>query len=180
MSRYCGGKESKHILAAAEDWRDICLLTGKSLFNNKLVWTPESTDQLMHFFVDNLDWGEGNFLAKLERQLAPAAPEANQLAAEMMWVMLLCPSNVKPPKKRENINVIMGWSGESIEADNKYLSDNVLDGIGSGGTAYNNLRWKELEYFIRLLKDFLPLSDDNKIGLMADGPAFAKWCEAIE
>ena len=95
MSRYCGQKNTAPILDAAARWRDVGLLSDGSVFTDKRLWTLASLEALERYFVHNLDEGEGNFLDKLRAQLAPTEPVVKQLAAEMLWVMLLCPSVVK-------------------------------------------------------------------------------------
>ena len=180
MSRYCGDKDATAILTAASVWRERCLVNGKSIFSDSDIWTNDNIDELIHYFVNNLDWGKGNFLTKLEEQLSPASNSAKILAAEMMWVMLLCPSNIGPDKKRENINAILGWSDLKIPDDSEFYSDAVLLGVGSGGPGYNQFRWKELVYCIKFAKEFITLSDSDKKQLLVDGDKFAGWCENIE
>ena len=103
MSRYCGDKDLKPILDAAIAWRDRCLLDDGSVFLDKNIWNRKNIEQLDKDFVQNLDYGEGNFFEKLEKQLEASDPSVKQLAAEVMWVMLLCPSNIGADKKRETV-----------------------------------------------------------------------------
>ena len=103
MSRFCGEKVTGPILDAAQTWRDKCLLGREGLLGPDSVWREEYLAELDQYYVQNLDWGEGNFLGKLSSQLSPATPQAKILAAEIMWVMMLCPSNISPDKKIENI-----------------------------------------------------------------------------
>jgi len=67
------------VLAAAERWKDRCLLHDGSGFTEKRLWTLDNFGQLDRYFVQNLDTGDGDFLEKLEAQLDPAAPEAKQV-----------------------------------------------------------------------------------------------------
>lgn len=180
MSSYCGEKNIEPIISSAHAWRDRCLINGTSVFSDDNIWTGNNIEQLVSYFVNNLDWGEGNFLSKLEDQLSKATNEARRLAAEMMWVMLLCPSNIGPEKKRENINSIMSWADQQIPNDNEYYNDAVLSGVGSSGPGYNQFRWKELVYFIRFTKEFISLKDDYKKKILFDGNSFAVWLENIE
>lgn len=180
MSRYCGTKNIAPILDAAEKWRDRCLLQGKAVFSNDDVWSLDNAQQLIKYFVENLNWGEGDFLGKLEQQLSPTTAGAKQLAAEMMWVMLLCPSNIGPNKKRENVDAILRWADIAVPENNEFYSDDVLVGVGSGGTAYNNLRWKELVYFVRLIDSLLRLDIEKRKALLNDRNVFVRWCEEVE
>ncbi|WP_022959459.1 MrcB family domain-containing protein [Spongiibacter tropicus] len=179
MSRFCGNKNTAPILQAAQQWQEVSLLNGQSLFGFGDIWNSHTLDELVTYFVDNLNYGEGNFVQKLETQLASARPESKILCAEIMWAMLLAPSNIKPSKKRENINHILAWAGVELPENQALLGDEPLSGIGSGGTAYNNLRWKELVYAIRLFKALFSLSPDERGKLLQNGQDFAQWLETI-
>jgi 5-methylcytosine-specific restriction protein B len=98
MSRFCGERDLASTFSAAEHWKERSLLQGLSLFSDRPVWTVEAVAQLNQYFVENLDWGTGNFLQKLDSQLTDASSDAKILAAEMMWVMMLCPSNIGAAK----------------------------------------------------------------------------------
>lgn len=100
MSRYCPPHDFGAVFEAAEHWRRQALESDGSVFSDPALWTSEHVESLITHFVDNLDEGEGQFLEKLKDQLQPAGPEAKQLAAEMMWLMRLCPSNTHAPRKR--------------------------------------------------------------------------------
>ena len=180
MSRFCGEMIVEPVLNAAAEWRDKCLLQEKSIFSSERIWTLSNVEQLVTHYVNNLDDGDGGFLEKLEDQLSQATLEAKQLLGEMMWVMLLSPSNIGPVKKRENVDKILSWANVAVAADNEFYSDEVLSGIGSGGTAYNNLRWRELVYFIRMMQAFLALGKDQREMLLGNRNVFAEWLEGIE
>ncbi|WP_319576699.1 hypothetical protein [uncultured Desulfobacter sp.] len=94
MSRYCGDRDSRLTIEAAEHWRQHGLLEDGSILTGKSLWKLEHLQALDQYFINQLDDGEGNFFEKFSRQLAPTAPEVKQLAAEILWVMLLCPSNI--------------------------------------------------------------------------------------
>jgi len=180
MSRYCGGKETEQKFQILEKWKNQCLLGGGSIFDLGSVWNAENVDYLKQYFVDNLNYGSGDFISKLEGQLAPIPSEAKQLCAEIMWLMLFCPSNIKPASKRKTINTIMAWSGETIPETCPALADEIFEGFGSGGTAYNTLRWMELVYLIRLLESFYRLSESERFELVQDATNLSTWLENIE
>lgn len=180
MSRYCGDEDASVTLETAEQWKDVSLINGKSIFTGEEIWNIENLDYLDKYFVHNLNWGEGNFIQKLEAQLEPTPNATKKLCAEMIWLMLLSPSNIGPAKKREIVNTIMSWGGGGIEPSHPLFTDEVLAGVGSAGMGFNNFRWKELVYFIRLLQEFYSFSDDRKRQLLNDGEEFSKWLEGIE
>ncbi|MEX2365425.1 MAG: hypothetical protein WD601_02385, partial [Pseudohongiellaceae bacterium] len=144
MARYCGNKDPEALLDAAQTWLKQCLQQGQSVFSDRVLWTLSNFQTLETHFSNNLDEGEGDFFDKLETQLSECKPEVKQLAAELMWLMLLCPSNISAGKKRQSVLRIWAWSGEELDETLPSLSDDTLKGVGSGGTSYNTNRWREL------------------------------------
>ncbi|MEW8063547.1 MAG: AAA family ATPase [Candidatus Thiodiazotropha endolucinida] len=179
MSRYCGEKQVEPILKAAEHWKSVGLLSEGSVFNKGSIWTSEYLESLDHHFINQPDAGEGNFYEKLEAQLEPTGVGVKQLAAEMLWLMLLCPSNIGESKKREGIECIWEWSGEAFPEDSEWIKDDVLGGVGSAGTSFNTNRWRELVFFIRAMIAFKRLTDQERKNLLSDGWAFAQWLEQV-
>ena len=179
MARFCGEMETASKFNAAEKWKKKCLLASGSIFSEDAVWSMENISALNQYFVNNLDEGEGDFFSKLEAQISPTEPEVKQLAAEMMWVMLLCPSNIGPDKKKESVLRIWEWSGKPFQPSDDLFGDEVLSGIGSAGTSYNTNRWRELVYFVNFAQQFcaLPLAEREK--LLGDGWVFAEWLQSI-
>lgn len=179
MSRFCGDMDAEAVLNAAEIWKKDSLINGESVFGFGKIWTPENIQELITHYVDNLDDGSGNFVEKLEKQLEPASDDAKTLCAEIMWVMLLCPSNIGPAKKRDNVEIILSWAGRSLPENPSVIGDKALAGIGSGGTAYSNLRWKELVYAVLLFKRFLAEDQSGRLKLLTNSEALARFCEQI-
>ena len=179
MSRYCGEQDTEPILNAAKYWLQNCLLTDGAIFSDKSLWKMEHLQAMETYFINQPDEGEGSFFEKLSAQLQPTVPEVKQLAAELLWLMLLYPSNIKEPKKREGINTIWSWSEEPFPEDSPWLKDAVLAGVGSAGPAYNINRWNELVFLIRLMMAFKTLTPQENKNLLKDGWIFAKWLEQI-
>lgn len=179
MSRHFPPHNPTQTFEAVEFWRDRCLNGNRSVFAEANLWEIGALQELETHFIKNYVHGDASFFDKLAEQLEPTSPEVKQLTAEMLWVMLLCPSNISPQKKREGIQQIWRWSGSEISSDIKWLSDEVLDGIGSGGTSYNTNRWRELTFFIRTMLAFKRLSANEQAVLLSDGWEFAKWLEGI-
>lgn len=99
--------------------------------------------------------------------------------AEMMWVMLLFPSNVGATKKRENVLTIWSWSGDSLKEGHRLLSDEVLDGIGSGGVAFNTYRWLEVGFLIGALRDFTQRDEGDRTVILDDPWEFSGWLSGL-
>jgi len=179
MSRFHPDWDIKPILTAAEHWKRVALESQGSVFGDESIWTNENLDALQKFFVENLDFGEGNFMSKLEGQLRPTGPGTKKLMAEMMWFMFLCPSNIGSDNKRQNILETWSWSDAPRPSDSRWLSDNVLRGVGSAGTAFNTQRWREVVFFVKFMRAFRELESSSRSALLADGWQFAEWMESI-
>lgn len=131
------------------------------------------------YFVENLDTGTGTFLEKLQAQLAPASPGTKRLAAEMLWLLLLFPNNINRDTKVNQIAVVWGWSGESFPRDHPMLHEPLARGVGSGGMAYNNLRWAELVFLVVLMRDWRRREREEQQSLLSDPWRFAGWLDGI-
>jgi hypothetical protein len=99
--------ESCDRLEAGAHWCQNGLLTDGSLYTDKALWQLENLKLLDQYFVNQPDDGPGGFFDKLSTQLASTAPHIKQLAAEILWVMLLCPSNTGQEKRRLSNNMRM-------------------------------------------------------------------------
>jgi 5-methylcytosine-specific restriction protein B len=151
VSRYCGEKEIKPILEAAEHWKNSCLVGAGSVFSGEQLWRDEYLDALDRDYVARPDVGEGVFLKKLEQQLAPSPDGAKRLAAEMLWLLYLGPSSITVKHKRNVVDTVWSWSGTK-RPDTAWMSDDVLTGIGSGGPGFNQNQWRELAFLINLMR----------------------------
>lgn len=179
MSRYHPKRNIEPTLNAAVNWKTKALVQKTSIFSAAAVWSDENLDALNEHFVENPDNGDGSFMSKLQGQLVSVPVGAKQLAAEMLWFMLLCPSNTGPESKRETVLSIWDWSGADHPPNEPWLTDDVLQGIGSAGAAFNTLRWRELVFFIKLVRAFRLLTSSDQLRLLDDGWAFAEWLEEI-
>ena len=179
MSRYCGEVNPEPILEAANHWRDQALIGGGSVFAAKSLWSLESLDLLDRYFVKRPDPGDAKFLKKLEQQLEPTPPRAKQLAAEMMWLMYLCPSSLTPGHKRQTVQTVWEWSGEPLPSASRWLAEERLTGIGSAGPGFNQNQWRELVFLITLVRRFRTLEAGEQRRLTADGRAFDEWLTQV-
>lgn len=178
MSRYCGETDTASVLEAAIHWRDDALLGGRSVFSSDPIWTTEALQALDTFFVQQPDEGKGKFLEKLHKQLDEASSAAKRLAAEMMWLMYLCPSSLTPEHKRRTVQAIWSWSGQAMP-ESPWLSERVLKGIGSAGPGFNQNQWRELVFSINFAQRFQALQPDRQQELLADAWAFDEWLKEV-
>lgn len=169
------------IIETAERWKQNCLIGDGSLFLTASLWTPENINQFKHHFVDNLIYGsDQTFYEKFEIQMANSSIEVKQLAAEMLYILLLFPSKITARKKVEDIRLVWGWSGQNIDDIFPGLEASFAEGIGSTGMAYNNLRWAEFVFFTAWLISFKALTPSQRQDLVLNPWKFGNWLDGIE
>ena len=179
MARQNRERDTSPILAATEFWMGECLLRDGSVFTpGKSLWTSSLVEEVFHAFVDHPDYSGDDFMTKLKRQLGAASAPAQQLTAEMLWALLLFPSNMKARTKRQQITELWGLSGEQLQAGHQLLRDDVLVGIGSGGPGFNNYRPNELEFLIQLTRD-LKRRTTSERSVLHDYDGFLAWIESV-
>lgn len=179
MSRYCGDVDPEPIFRAAEHWCTQTLKSDGSVFSERPLWRLEYIEAIEQYYVKNIDETDRTFFEKLKEQLTPTTPETKELVAEMLWVMLLCPSNLTAEKKREDVKLVWSWSGQALSGDLPWLSNQTLRGIGSAGQSFSYNRWRELTFFVRFLLAFKALDPSERNRLLQDGWAFAEWLKVI-
>jgi 5-methylcytosine-specific restriction enzyme B len=91
--------QTEPILEIAQFWRDRCLLADGSVFSDEHLWNTACADELERVFIDQPDTGDRTFDEKLKDQLSVASGDAIRLAAEMLWVLLLFPNNLRRETK---------------------------------------------------------------------------------
>lgn len=168
-----------NVLVAAQTWRDVSLLGGNSIFTGTEVWSTANIQSFDRAFTQNPDESDRPFSAKLQEQLAPCSSEVKQLAAEVMWLLLLCPSNISADRKRENIKTVWEWSHSPYPSDSEWLVDNVLSGIGSAGPGYSNHRPRELTFCLHVLLAFRRLDEAQRTSLLSEPWQFSEWLQSI-
>ncbi|HFS0969406.1 TPA: AAA family ATPase [Pseudomonas aeruginosa] len=178
MSLYNPHHNATPVFAAINQWKQDCLLDGQALFAVGPRWTSDLLGELQQRFVESPDESAAIFLEKLKGQLAAASPEAIQLMAEVLWVVMLFQSNVKPTKKRENIKQVWSWSGSDFPANHPLIADDVLEGLGSAGQGFNRYRAAELAWLIRMVEAFHQLPRAQQEKYLSEPWHCAEWLDA--
>lgn len=180
MARYIKGRDSSPIIAAAREWVNKCLISDGSVFSDEPLWTAANLDLLDKHFVKNPDSSDQTFYDKMGRQLENAGPAAKRLMAEMLWSLLLFPSNISVQTKRDSIIRVWHWSNAQLSPDHPLLADDVLAGIGSCGMAINNHRWRELNYMIGMMIQLKSVSVTSRTNAFSEYHLFLDWIDQIE
>lgn len=179
MALYTYQHDAPTITAAGRRWVQTSLVGDGSVLGGGTISTAANYDALDRHFIQQPDAGSGSFYEKLKTQLASAPPDARKLMAELLWALFLFPSNITEDTKREGILEVWGWSGEQLDPAHPMLSDQLLDGIGSGGMGVNTNRWREMTYLIRLGQSIKAVAEANRADIFANYERFLEWIETI-
>ena len=182
MAIWTGLNHSPDILKAATAWRDICLQKEGSVFSNRLLWTKQNISQLKTLVVDHPIEDDRPFYEKLRAQIGNAAPEISQLAAEVIWILLLFvyEENYGVEKKRQRISEVWNFSKETLP-ESPYLSDDCLRGLANPGTSFLTRIWREFGFLLTVVVEWKSLSNSKQSSLLQENPwDLCQWVTNIE
>lgn len=179
MARFSEHDTTK-IYQVADAFRTNCLLRdGSLLFEEKPVWGQDALDRLHKSFVATPDEGDRSFIDKFKDQVSKTGPEVVRLAAEILCVYFLFPSSVGGVRKREVVNEVLGWAGDSLP-DSHLVSGAFSNGIGSGGQGYNTRRPFEIALLIEFAIAWKKLPAERQALVAADPWLFQEFVDNIE
>ena len=118
-------------------------------------------------------------MTKLKGQMEPASQFAQRLMAEMLWALLLFPSNMKARTKRQQVRDVWAMSGQQLPADHALLRDDVLKGIGSGGPGFNNYRPAEMKFLLDLTLDLKRRENAERQRYFTNYDTFIAWIDTV-
>jgi len=169
------------VFSAATQFKDRCLLNQHGLLLDKPgVWVSEHFETLINQYVKRPDAGDGGFYDKLHGQLSKCSATEVALAAELFWLVQLPTTNLAVQYKRSRIEWIWNANPPSVfPLESPFLTDDVLSGLGSGGTGYNLYLWMEFAFAINAFADLAARPQDERLAILSDGWTFADWLESI-
>ena len=177
-------KDAEPILAAADRWKQRCLLGEGSILTNRSLWTLANFQELQALYVEKLDdESSDSFVVKLRRQLGRGPADAKCLWAEMTWVYRLIQGqwSMGAESKRTRIRDIWNWSERDFPEDHELLGDAVLGaGVVHPGTAYNTLAWMEFRFFVVAMRRWFSLQREQRESLLGSTWEFASWLDNTE
>jgi 5-methylcytosine-specific restriction protein B len=179
MATLTKSRNLEPVINAAQEWIRTCLIADGSVLSDEALWTPENVAELRRVFVEHPQEGKDDFFTKLKGQMKAASPSAKRLMAEMIWALLLFPTNIKRSTKRQHIVAVWSMSGEPLRENMPMLSNEVLSGIGSGGPGFNNHRWREIVFLILLVGDLKKGSLDDRRTVLSEYDAFIDWIARV-
>lgn len=179
MARRFQSRDTTSLLAAAGQWINACLIGDSGILSPGTRWTQALVIEVRDAFVGHPDLSDNSFIAKLKGQMKNASGPAQQLMAEMLWALLLFPSNTKARTKRQQVTDLWALSAGQLAKDCPYLGDEVLRGVGSGGPAFNTYRPEELTFLIALTLDLKCKTEAERRHILSDYDIFMKWMENV-
>ena len=99
--------------------------------------------------------------------------------AELLWALFLFPSNIGADTKRDGVVRVWGWSGDSLDPGHPMLTDEVFDGIGSGGMGVNTNRWREIGYLVGLGQAIKAVPPAERAALFDDYDRYMDWMQTV-
>lgn len=171
---------SAKIYGIAAQFQASCLqVDGSLLFENDPVWSLANLEDLYHLFVESSDTGDRSFLEKFQDQLAKASRGTIRLAAEVILVHFLFPSNVTGFTKRKLVRTVLQWANDHVDDD--YPAMAVLDrGVGSGGHGYNTRRPTEIKFVINVALKLKRLQSAEQASVFASAWSFRDTVGEVE
>jgi len=161
-------------------FRSNCLLSdGSLLFAGASIWRPDVLDRIHQVFVATPDEGDRSFIIKFKDQIGQAGQDVVRLAAEILCIYFLFPTNVGGPRKRQVVNEVLGWTGDTLPETHP-VSVAFSNGIGSGGQGYNTRRPFEIALLIDLAIAWKKLPTERQTSVIADPWLFQEFIDNIE
>jgi 5-methylcytosine-specific restriction enzyme B len=174
MSKFTKERSFEPIIEAANKFIKNCLVNDNSLFSSEQLWTQACVDEVRRAFDEKLDNGKDDFSTKLKSQMEPASAAAKRLTAEMLWALLLFPSNISYSRKILQIKGMWELSGTLLPENHGLLGEDILAGIGSGGPGYNSHRPREMIFLISLVRDLKNRTPEERETLLTDYDQFVR------
>lgn len=166
---------------AAQLFRNNCLMAdGSLLFGESAVWSLAHLRNLLSALVP--DEGDRTFMLKFQDQLKSIGQQEKRLAAEVLCIYFLFPSDITGNHKRRIINEVLAWTNgaDSLTEDNK-VSQAFEKGIGSsGGQSFNQRRFDEIRFLIKCAIAWKQLTHTDQQLTLQDPWKFQAQIDAVD
>jgi hypothetical protein len=162
-AEWCG----EQVYAAARGFAEDCLHRDGSLFSpNMTLWTRDNAGALQDA-IGGEDLSQGTFIGKLLDHLSGASPEVIQMAAELIYVLLLAEADTGGPKRREHVTAILELLSDppTIPAP----LDAAFDGGGVAGFGQAKTRRDaHMRFLLRLVRAVKELPASERTSVLSD------------
>lgn len=144
---------------------------------NEPTWTEQNAEELIRRISAG---GSGNFVEKLQKQLAGAAPGVCVLAAELISLHLLPISSTRGDTKRSQVNEVLGWSGIAYR-----IPEVIERGFTAGGTfnssiGYNTSNWEHVVWLAKFVKHVRGLTEAQRAQALSNPEAFGELTAGVD
>lgn len=177
--------KAENIYTVVKRFKEESWIDGTSFFDSsKNIWNTEILDKLKSTFPDtdtsttdndgSITTNEQGFIEKFKEQLKNQELEVILLAAEILYIYFLFPSNISKNHKEETIKDILDCNEET-------KIDTFEEGIGSCGAGYNLRRTVELKFLINfMIKFFNDNTSENREKMLEDSKEFREYMDAFQ
>ncbi len=153
MARVAGAEP---IYRVADLFRQRCLIERRSLlWGESAVWTPDNLSALWDAFDKSRDESDRSFFDKLRDQISEQPPDVHRVAADILALYHLFPSNIAAETKLNNVKTVISWKLQGDLPDFLLLEKAYSKGIGSGGTGYLTGRPWHFAFLIKFSQGIL-------------------------
>ena len=186
MSRYNPGLEQERVdrtFEIAKQWKEKCLIGNEYLFldSGQNIWTKENVEQLVEYFVNRPDEGQGGWFEKLQIQILPTTDACKLLVAEMLYITRFAVEIFGPNLLMSQIeSVVNSASGVETQYDQTYFNVQDLTGLWNPGPGFKNNFWMELSFCVKILHSLFELREADRRKVLEDGRNFAQWLQKID
>lgn len=181
MARWIGlYRNPDGIIEAANNWKVNCLINDGSVLFDKSLWSEPLLAELETKIAQHpLEESGPTFLEKLLLHNKTLTTNARLLLAEVMWLLYLFPSKnlIRADTKSSQIRKILSMYSASISVSRTMLEDFFGDGIGNPGQGFNQFKWRELNWAIRLCLEFKRRKKEIPID---DVWLFTEWVDSLQ
>jgi hypothetical protein len=152
-----------------------------SILSTRPLWARKNVGMLHRVIAEGLPRGAGCAPDELYQALKGAPPETTQLAAEMLWIMLLFPADITPVEKVGRVMEVWSWSGEALSPAHPHLAPLNMGGLVDAGPPFGQHLWRELAFMVRLVEAWKAMEGGmNKAEIKINPLDFASWLDRIE
>ncbi len=155
---------------ACELFVERCLRDLTSLFApDREIWTESLVSELYDRFVLNPDLTSADFVAKLRGQLEGATDDVVQLAAELMYLLLL-PQSFDSSTRRAHVKAVLDIMAAPVTVPDEF--DAALDGAFADYGAALTKRFEQYTFLVEFARAWVVLAAARRAELLGDPKAF--------
>ncbi|WP_208591867.1 hypothetical protein [Gracilibacillus suaedae] len=173
--------DRQKIYDVAEEWKDECLLDGKSIiWDGENIWTEQNMNRFRAIFIENPDASGNSFDSKLKKQLENESQSVYKFAIELLFIYYMFPyrKSVSFKTKIEKLEMIASWKG--VEFDRSWKVFGALkDGLGATGTFYNTSKYFEVSFLFLVVERLKGLSLDIRKDILHDPKQLKRHADEI-